>query len=208
MKRASRYSDEDLLKSMLSRNETLLKEYYTVFYTSIRQFVLFNNGSEEDARDIFQDVLLVLYQKIRKDDFVLTCTLGTYIYSIARLLWLKELEKRKRNVPGPVDVDEFIEPGEGIVEQAEYNERMILYRNVFERLSNDCKRILSLFLEGLPIAEITKQMGYKNDQHTKNRRYRCKIALLKRIRLVYGYKELVYENNTDDRSIPGWYAKR
>lgn len=179
-----------------------------MFYSGIRRFVLFNNGREEDARDIFQDVLLVLYQKIRKDDFVLTCTLGTYIYSIARLLWLKELEKRKRNVPGPVDVDEFIEPGAGIVEQAEYNERMMLYRNVFERLSNDCKRILSLFLEGLPIAAITKQMGYKNDQHTKNRRYRCKISLLKRIRVVYGYKELVYEKNTDDRSLPGWYAKR
>lgn len=208
MKRVSKYSDEDLVNGLISRDETLLQEYYAVFYSCVRRLVLDNCGSEEDARDIFQDVLLVLYQKVRKHDFVLTSSLGTYIYSVARLLWLKELDKRKRKIPGLVDVYEFIDPGTDIVEQGEYNERMLLYRSVFEQLSAGCKRILTLFMDGFHVSEITKQMGYKNDQHTKNRRYRCKMSLLKRIRSVCGYKELVYENNTVDRSIPGWYAKR
>ena len=203
MKRAPRYSDEDLLKGLISRNEALLKEYYVLFYSGVRRFVLNNNGNDSDARDIFQDVLLALYQKVRKENLILTSTLGTYLFSIARQLWLKELEKRKKQIAGPVDVDEFIDPGPGITELAEYNERMMLYRSVFERLSSKCKKILSMFLEGIPVAEITKRMGYKSDQHTKNRRYRCKLSLMNMIRLVYGYKELVYEDNTNDRKIPG-----
>jgi hypothetical protein len=87
---------------------------------------------------------------------------------------------------------------EDVYEIHEYNERMFLYRSHFNRLSEKCKKILSLFLDGHTVKEITVIMGYGNDQHTKNRRYRCKKSLINSIRTTFGYKELGYENNKID----------
>ena len=199
MKRSIRYSDSDLVIGLVARDKAVLREYYMVFFESIRQLVLYNHGREEDAQDLFQEALLVVFQKAREGAFVLTSSLGTYIYSVARLLWLKELDKRKRISKQPVDFEEYYDADDDIVATAEYNEKLGIYRQEFEKLSADCRKVLSLFLlEGMSIAAITKFMGYRSEQHTRNRRYRCKLSLLKRIRAVYGYNEMVYGNNEEN----------
>jgi DNA-directed RNA polymerase specialized sigma24 family protein len=81
----------EMLAGLKSRNEKILREYYKLYYGGIRHFVLKNSGNEEDARDLMQDLLLVLFQKVRSDSFKLTCSLGTYLFSVSRLLWFKEL---------------------------------------------------------------------------------------------------------------------
>lgn len=187
-----------MLKGLIARDKTVLKEFYVVFFESIRQLVLYNHGREEDAEDLFQEALLVVFQKARTGTFILTSSLGTYLYSVSRLLWLKELDKRKRISQQPVDFEEYFDADEDIVAIAENNEKLRIYRQEFEKLSTDCRKVLSLFLEGMSIAAITGFMGYKSEQHTRNRRYRCKLSLLKRIRAVYGYNEMVYENDEDN----------
>jgi RNA polymerase sigma factor (sigma-70 family) len=167
----------------------ILSEYYVLYYENIRRFVLYNNGTDEDAKDLFQEVLLVIFQKARNGQLELTCSLGTFIYSVSRLLWLKELEKRKRMSHKLVDIEGYIDTDADIIKWSEYNERLFIYRRVFDELSKDCRRVLSLFLEGLSVAKITKIMGYKSEQHTKNRRYRCKMFLVNKIKNIYNKKE-------------------
>ena len=62
------------------------------------------------------------------------------------------------------------------------------------------KKVLRYFIEGMSIAEITRKMGYKSEQHTKNRRYRCKLSLIKQIKSTYGLEE-EYEYNEINRSL-------
>jgi len=160
--------------------------------------VLFNHGREEDARDLFQEVLLVIFQKARDESFKLNCSLGTYMFSVSRLLWLKELNRRKRLNDKQIDLNEYIDNETDIIEIAEYNERLKVYRQFFEKLGTDCRMVLTLFLEGKTIAEITAIMGYKSDQYTRNRRYRCKLTLINRIRSVYSDIDDIngnYKNN-------------
>jgi RNA polymerase sigma factor (sigma-70 family) len=193
-----KYSDEELLNGLVTRNEKVLREYYTLFYPSIRRFIVSNNGNEEDARDLFQDALLVLFQKVRGQQFELTCSLGTYLYSVSRYLWLKELGKRKKIAHRVVDPEDFVDADTDIGRLSEFNERMRLYRIHFEKLSSDCRKVLSLFMEGHTIAEITLIMGYRSEQHTRNRRYRCKTSLIDSIRTTYGNEILSYGNDTEN----------
>jgi RNA polymerase sigma factor (sigma-70 family) len=194
------YSDAEMLVGLKSRNEKVLKAYYKLFYNGIRHFVLKNNGSEEDARDLFQDVLLVLFQKVRSDSFLLTCSLGTYLFSVSRLLWFKELSKRKHISATSFILEDYADIDKDIHETAEYNERLEIYRRNFESLSADCQKVLRYFIEGMSIAEITRKMGYKSEQHTKNRRYRCKLALIRQIKSTYDL-EVFYEYNEINRSL-------
>jgi len=188
-----------MLAGLKSRNEKILYAYYKLYYGGIRHFVLKNNGSDEDARDLFQDVLLILFQKVRGDSFLLTCSLNTYLFSISRLVWYKELKKRK-HISNSFTLEDYVDMDRDIHDTAELNERMEIYRRNFESLSADCKKVLRYFIEGMSIAEITKKMGYRSDQHTKNRRYRCKMALIRQIKGNYGL-EKEYEYNEINRSI-------
>jgi RNA polymerase sigma factor (sigma-70 family) len=193
-----KYSDAELLNGLITRDEKVLREYYALYYPGIRRFIISNNGSEEDARDLFQDALLVIFQKVRGGQFELTCSLGTYIYSISRYLWLKELNKRKWVTRKSFDLEDYIDTGSDIGQISEHNERMKLYRAYFDKLSSDCRKVLSLFMEGHSIAEITAIMGYSSEQHTRNRRYRCKTSLIDSIRTEYGHELVAYGNDKDN----------
>jgi len=182
-------SDVDLLNGLISQDEILISRFYDLYFDAVKNFVLKNRGNVDDAMDLFQDSIIVLFQKVRKKDFFLSSSLKTFLLSIARIIWLKELERRKKLS------DILQSPSENyitddIYEIYEYNERMFLYRKHFDRLSHNCRKILKLFLDGLSIKDITSIMGYKNEQHTKNRRYRCKLSLINSIRATIGFNEL------------------
>ena len=189
-----------MLTGLKCRNEKILWAYYSLYFGGIRHFVLKNNGNEEDAKDLFQDVLLVLFQKVRSETFLLTCSLGTYLFSISRLLWFKEINRRKRNTPASILLEDYEDFESDIHATAELNERLEIYRKNFESLSADCKKVLKYFIDGMSIAEITKKMGYRSEQHTKNRRYRCKLSLIRQIKSNYGLEEQ-YEYNKINRSL-------
>jgi RNA polymerase sigma factor (sigma-70 family) len=192
------YSDAELLKGLLARDEKILRVYYVKYFEMVRCFIRNNNGSEEDARDIFQDTLLVLFQKVRKETIQLTCSLGTYLYSISRYLWLKELARRRWIAHNPVDLDEFFDATADIGQISEQNERLFLYRLHFDKLSEDCQQVLNLFMEGHSIAEITLLMGYSSEQYTRNRRYRCKSSLIRSIRATIGKDQRSNGNDEDN----------
>jgi RNA polymerase sigma factor (sigma-70 family) len=179
------FSDKELLKGLISRDESVLKMLYHLYYQGIRRFVRSNSGNDEDARDLFQDAILVLFQKARSGDFNLTCSPGTYLYSVCRFLWLKELGKRSRFTNKIAELEEFIDPDSDINEISEKNERILIFRKCFEKLGKDCKKVLELFLKGKSIAEITRIMEYGSEQYTRNRRYRCKSALINNIRSLF-----------------------
>jgi len=190
------YTDEQLVAGVKSRNNYIVDYIIKNNYRPIRQYVLLNSGSEADAQDIFQEALIVLYRKVMEIDFKLTSSLSTFIYSIAKLIWLKQLNKRGKINVTPDEANTIVDMGNNISELIENNERLKLYREKFNDLSEDCKKVLLMFLMKIPIAEITKIMGYSSEQHTRNRRYRCKESLINRIRGTQTYKELGYENNT------------
>jgi RNA polymerase sigma factor (sigma-70 family) len=194
--RSVNFSDPELIKGLVSRDERIVKEFYLSYFQTVRRFVLVNKGNEEDARDLFQDVLLVLFQKFRDGSLHLTCSLKTYLYSISRLLWLKELGKRKWISCEPIDHEAFEDVDGDILQVHEKNERLMLFRKCFEKLSEACRRVLSLSTEGISMAEITRIMGYRSEQYTKNRRYRCKSSLINSIRSEYDYIVVKYGNNT------------
>jgi RNA polymerase sigma factor (sigma-70 family) len=147
--------------------------------------VLLNSGNELDADDVFQDSLIILYRKVRDEDFRLSSSLKTYLYAICRNKWLKELSRREKMTMLTQD-DEFTSTSDdnSIEEEILYEERERIYREKYEELSEDCKKILKMYAIGSSITEITKIMGFSSEQHTRNRRFKCKESLIQRIKKI------------------------
>jgi RNA polymerase sigma factor (sigma-70 family) len=179
------FSDTELIGGLVSRDERVLKAYYQLYFKGIRRFIRSNNGNDEDARDIFHDALMVLFVKIKDEKFRLSCSPGTYLFSVSKYLWFKELRKRKKIVTVDPDSDAFADSSGDILEVNERNERKLFFRKCFDQLPEDCRKVLTLFTNGFSISEITGIMGYGSDKYTRNRRYRCKASLIEQIRAVF-----------------------
>jgi RNA polymerase sigma factor (sigma-70 family) len=177
------FTETELIDGLISRDDRVLKAYYHLYYKGIRRFVRSNSGNDEDARDIFHDALLVLFVKIKDKKFRLSCSPGTYLFSVSKFLWFKELRKRKKTIAA--DSDTFADSDGDILEVNERNERKLFFRKCFDQLPEDCRKVLTLFTKGFSISEITGIMGYGSDKYTRNRRYRCKASLIAQIRSVF-----------------------
>jgi RNA polymerase sigma factor (sigma-70 family) len=181
---------ENILQGLKDRDAKVLDYIYENFYHQIKVFISKNDGSEEDAKDIYQDALLVIYQKTVKNNLALSCSFNTYLYSVCRLLWLKQLESKKQQKVTSVETEDFIELDSSVFEISEKNDRYNLYREHFYKLSYSCQKVLELFLAGIPLKEIANILGFKSEQYAKKRKHQCKEKLVNSIKGDPGFKYL------------------
>src|SRR6185295_9430869 len=91
--------------------ETIYRDNYNM----VQVLVINNNGSVDEAKDVFQEAMIVLYEKVRSGTFELNCQIKTYVYSVLKRLWLKLLQQLSRysgaieNLDGVIPVEEEIE---------------------------------------------------------------------------------------------------
>jgi len=183
-------SEKEILRGILKNDHHTLRYIYTAYFQNIRYYIKRNNGDEEDAKDIFQEAIIIIYKRLKNNNLVLTCTLKTFIYSVCRLLWLKQLERRKLTDQVNKEYELYIELDDSILDMYEENEKYILYQNQFKKLSSDCQKVLQLSLEKLSIKEIREIMGYATEKYTKKRKYQCKEKLVEAIKNDPKFKNL------------------
>jgi RNA polymerase sigma factor (sigma-70 family) len=191
------YSDEQILKGILRHDSLILQYVYKQYYYKINYFVKKNQGSEDDASDIFQEAIIVIYRKLKENDLIFeTSSFAGYLFSVCRFLWLKQLEKRriekeKLNESLPFQEDLY---DDNLVEVVEKNERYGLYQKHFATLSTDCQKLMQLFFEKVPLKEIAKVMGYKGEKYAKTRKYKCKELLIQRIKQDTEFKKILEDD--------------
>lgn len=177
------YSDQELLDGIKCRDNQTLEFIYMQCYPMIRDLVIKHSGSQEDAQDIFQDAMVIIYNKVKMDELVLFCAFKTYLYSICKRLSMKYLEQKRRTgmvsreLPQPEEI-----PAE--VTADSYEEEVEKY-NIFQQhlleLKEDARRLLKLYMENYSFKEISTIMGYKSENYAKTRKYAFKEELKKRI---------------------------
>lgn len=191
------YSDAQILKGILRHDNLILQYVYKQYYYKINYFVKKNHGNEEDASDIFQEAIIVIYRKLKESDLIFEkSSFAGYLFSVCRFLWLKQLEKRriekeKLNESLPFQEDLY---DENLSEIVEKNERYGLYQKHFATLSTDCQKLMQLFFERVPLKEIAKVMGYKGEKYAKTRKYKCKEILIRRIKQDTEFKKILEDD--------------
>jgi RNA polymerase sigma factor (sigma-70 family) len=134
---------------------------------AVKKHIKANNGTADDAVDIFQDALVILCNKVHTDNFTLTAPLNQYLLAIVKNCWLQELRRRKKLPIGEMK-DELIE--EEIISDQDY----LLAENAFQLLGEKCKQILILFyFKKESYKKIATLLDFSDDKIAKNQKYRC-----------------------------------
>jgi RNA polymerase sigma factor, sigma-70 family len=198
------YTDEEILTGIQVQTRSILQFVYQINFRSVKYFVEKNGGTDKDAEDVFQDAMIHLYDKVRSGELQLKCSVHTYLFSVSRILWLGQLKKQEVRRTVTDEVDSFTSENDGILESLVNTERKALFIRHFNELTEDCQKIIKYFLKGFTISEITKKMGFSSEQHTKNRRFRCKKSLIERILQNPNYKELANGTVRENYQVPRW----
>ncbi len=195
---------QEIFDGIRREDRRILQRIYEVNYPEVLRYILSNSGSEFDAQDIFQDSLVIIYLKIKKNEPLLTCTFGTYLFSINKFLWYKELRRVNIHASRCIDAHEIIDYENNFLNDYIRMEKRKLVLDHFYEMGEACRKLLILFMEDTPVTRITKIMGFSSDQYTRNRRSKCKERLVERIWNSPRYQELRNEAYKENSKIPRW----
>ena len=183
------HEDQSLVEGIKRSDRETLSLIYREHLPGVLYYVRQNSGSDEEGRDLFQEALVVVFEKARKDELRLTAGLGTYIQAICRNLWLKRLRKKSRE--GVTSDEDLVLKDELDIEQdVQQSERYQLYREKFARLGEDCQKLLGLFFDKVSLREIAEKMGFSSEGYAKKRKFKCKEQLIRLIENDQRYQEL------------------
>ena|SRR5690606_5694666 len=179
MQRAAEYSDEALIAGIRQDDDRALRYLYKVHYPMVLHFIMSNSGTPDEAKDIFQEGILVFYEKIKDGTLALTCQIKTYLYSVCRRLWLKKLAEKNR-FSGVIDSENFISLDDETVMPEETELKFSVMEQAMNQLGEPCRTLLEdFYIQARSMQDITEKFGYTNADNAKNQKYKCLMRLKK-----------------------------
>ena len=176
----SNLTEQALIRGLSVNDKSAVETIYSDNYGVIQNLVLNNNGSEEDAKDIFQEALIVLYEKSKSVEFELNCQIKTYLYSVSKRLWLKRLQKNSRYELQSNGFEETVYVEDDIGVHEKRNNEYGMMEFAMSHIGEPCKSILeAYYIRKQNMQEIAEHFGYTNSENAKNQKYKCLVRLRK-----------------------------
>jgi RNA polymerase sigma factor (sigma-70 family) len=176
--RSSSMSEKEIFERICKGDEKALEFLYKKYYRMMTKLVITNSGTEEEARDVYQDALVVFWQKATSGNLVMTSKMSTYIYSICQNLWRKELDRKKRLSNEEKDTAVLID--------TETEERNRIIARCIEQLGDTCKKVLMYYyFEEMSMQDIAEKLGFANTDTAKTKKYKCKKKLDELVKTQY-----------------------
>jgi RNA polymerase sigma factor (sigma-70 family) len=178
-------ADSVLLQCIALGDRQATALVYQEYYPTVMHWILNNGGNDVDSADIFQEGMVVLFEKARNEDFRLTCRIGTYLFAICKHLWFKKLDQRKNYpsaLPASTEGDEEIDWAyeDDIEVHEEREEHYQQLDAALESLGEPCRSLLRAFYTlDKSMQEIAAEFGYTSPENAKTQKYKCLTRLKK-----------------------------
>lgn len=172
-----RLNEDETLAGLRAGDQGVLDSIYKTNYQVVEAMVLKNSGSVDEAKDVFQDTMLVFLKNIAKANFQLTAAIGTYLYSIAWRLWMKRLRQTSKLTNS--EEDQVIEAFDFEIISKSPDDMLNQVVELLNRNGKNCLEILKkIYFNDLSFDEIAEELGYASGQVVREQKYRC----IKRVR--------------------------
>lgn len=183
------FSDIEIIAAIKQgRADDALMFLYKTVQPKVVNFILKNNGSEEEGQDIFQESVVSFYKYAVTGKFKTENKISTFIFSISKNMWINRVKQKNRLLS---NIDYDLIKSEEVSEKNENSEEEL--KNVFSQLGDRCKELLtySIFYE-ITMEDIALRMGFSNTNTAKTKNYKCKQRLIKLIQENKSIKEKLY----------------
>ena len=173
-------NEQVLLKALANNDSKAAETIYKENFNMVLAFILNNNGSYDEAKDIFQEAMITLYQKAKSESFVLTSQIKTYVYSVCRRLWLKAPSANWQNMQQVLKILNRLPVEDDLEIHERRNAEFGIMDRALNSLGEPCKSLLEAFyIEKKSMDQIALSFGYTNADNAKNQKYKCLMRLKK-----------------------------
>lgn len=179
------YTDTELLQGLAAGDRTVVASLYKLYLPVLTKWIMSRGGLDSDADDVFQEALLVVYEKAKSPEFCLTCKLSTYLFAVSKRIWYKKLEQSSNFYN--LDTEE----GEGeqqfgaaydedVQEHWEKEAQFEQLNQALDQLGEPCAALLKAFyIDKKNMQEIATVFKYTNAENAKTQKYKCLTRLKK-----------------------------
>lgn len=175
-------ADQVMITGIASGDTNALEALYRDFFPMVLNLIVQNNGTADEAKDVFQEAVIVLHGRIKRGGFELSSKLKTYIYAVCRRLWLKQLNDRGRTFQDVSNYEEIISVDDDITVHEEKDQQFSLMERALDKLGEPCRSIiLDFYISNRSMQEICEKFGYTNADNAKSQKYKC----LQRLKKLY-----------------------
>jgi RNA polymerase sigma factor (sigma-70 family) len=172
------------MEHQIYTEELFIRLYQSVFPV-VASYVSRRGGSLDEAKDVFQDALIIYYER--------SITAGetlrnekAYLIGIAKHLWLKSYEANSRYIPldEAGNMADLINPEE----QQPLTNKILHY---LESTGQKCLDLLkSFYYDKLSMAEIAQSFGFSGERSATVQKFKC----LEKVRETVKSKSLTYDD--------------
>ncbi len=85
-----KYSDKTILNGIKNRKDSVLEYLYKDYFPQVLRIVVKNGGVEQDARDLFQEALIIIFNRLRKDELKIESSFHNYFIVLCRFIWFRQ----------------------------------------------------------------------------------------------------------------------
>jgi RNA polymerase sigma factor (sigma-70 family) len=188
--KGQKYSDDEIVEGIRNGDNNIYEYIYTEYFLQILNNLIKGEKLEEqDAKDIFQDGMIILCGNLQKPDFILKNSFIFYFIGICRKLLMDRLKmeyKISREEGGeldllPIEANEIVSDFYPFTDSENIGNVEIefqIFSKHFLQLKEDCKKVLKMYYANCSYDEIAQIMGYKKGTFAKNKKRRCKKYLM------------------------------
>jgi len=170
--------------------EELFTQLYLQVFPKVAKYIKNQQGDFKQAQDVFQEALLVYYEKVIIDGYQPESNHKAYIFGIVKNMWLKNQQRAMKTEPlSDLEISETSQ-------QKPISEKLLTF---LQKSGEKCMNLLqSFYYEKLSMQEISSRFGFKSERSATVQKYKC----LQKVKYHVKQKSLTYadfltENEAD-----------
>lgn len=173
-------------KTQAHSRQALIMQLYKTAFPDVAAFVRKMGGSLDEAKDVFQDALVIYYEKNKETAFLPDKGHRQYLMGIARHLWYKHHGHEKHTIP-LATLPDLQSPGD----EPQVSTQLLRY---LELSGKRCLDLLSAFYyEQLNMKELARRFGFSGERSATAQKYKC----LEKVREAVGQHKLTKDDFYD-----------
>lgn len=163
----------EIERAFVHNDEQAIAKFYNTNFNKVRSYVLKNSGTEQDAKDVYQEAFIVLWRKVTEEiGFIKSESKAAgFLYQVSKNKWLDQL--RSSRVKLKTELSENGIYAEPESEEDEYEVRLKEMKNALHKLGSQCKELLTLFYYAQKSMDEIGQNLKMNSASARNQKYRC-----------------------------------
>ena len=187
------HQDQFYIDGLVQNNTAIINEIYKKFVPKVKNYIRTNSGNDDNAQDIIQEVLVIIYTQAKTNGLQLTCPFDAYFFLLCKRRWLNEIKKSyTKEVTINEDKVSIEDDVQEMTFQTEiFNEKQSLFDEMFLKLGEKCQEVLKLSFITKTMEEVAEKLNVTYG-YVRKKKSLCTGQLTEMIQQSSKFKSINY----------------